>query len=187
MSDLTLDELFATATAEYKKTLTGKGAKPAPSIAPTPATQWQRGFNIRLMHRETNTVLGDFSEWRQADGSRKLVREPDNSLPIHKIEWMSGYWGARTPIPQVYTSADERYQMEIPVTFEAEEEFIGTAKLTVTLTGGAVTSATLLAEASFAAPSEILVLPQLFNLYPLLTRAAKIALFEEVRRQRKEP
>ena len=186
MSDLTLDELFATATAEYKKTLGGK-QRPAPSIAPTPSTQWQRGFNIRLMHRETNSSLGDFSEWRQADGTRKLVREPDNSLPIHKIEWITGYWGARTPPPQVYADADERFQMEISCILEAEDEYHGSAKLTVTLKDGAIQSAALLCETSFAAPSEILILPALFNIYPLLTRSSKIALFEEVRRQRKEP
>ena len=186
MSDLTLDELFATATAEYKKTLTGK-QRPAPTIAPTPSTQWQRGFNIRLMHRETNSTLGDFSEWKQADGTRKLVREPDNSLPIHKLEWISGYWGARHPVPQVYVEADERFGMEILVVLEAEEEYHGTASLTVVIKDGAVHSAVLLVETSFSSPSEILILPPLFNIYPLLTRTSKIALFEEVRRQRKEP
>ena len=186
MSDLTLDELFATATAEYKRTLSGK-QRPASSIAPTPSTQWQRGYNIRLMHRETNSPLGDFSEWRQADGTRKLVREPDNSLPIHKLEWIAGYWGVRAPVPQVYVEADERFQMEIPCILEAEDEYHGVAKVTVTIKDGAVQSAALLLETSFSSPSEILIIPPVFNIYPLLTRASKIALFEEVRRQRKEP
>ena len=178
MSDLTLDELFAAAKKEYAKVLAAKPVKEAP----TP-TRWVRGLNIRLLHSGTDAFLGDFSEWLSGkDGARKLVREEDNSLPIHKIERIAGDWGTNAPLAADCPKKGYQYLVELEVLLEETVPLCGRAGMLVSFTGEVVEAACTVDEYSFAGGGQILELPFNFNLYPLLTRASKIALFTEVRR-----
>lgn len=178
MSNLSLDELFAAAKAEYAKTL-----KTKPVAASVP--RWTRGLNVRLLHTGTNAFLGDFSEWLSSrDGARRLTREEDNTLPIHKTEWIAGDWGVNTPEPANCPRSEKRYIVELPLELEGTPLLVGRADIEVSLEAGAIISACLVSDSTFFnGDGEILEFPAAFNIYPLLTRGCKVIIFHEVRQQ----
>lgn len=182
MSDLTLDELFAAAKKEYAKTLAAKSST-VKAVPESP--RWVRGPNVRLLHKDTQAFLGDFSEWLSPkDGARKLTREADGAFPIDKVEWIAGDWGVNNPTVMEYVKLDQRRAVEIPLELEGSPSLLGKADVIVAFQDAAIVSASLVADTTFFdGAGQIFELPANFNVYPLLTRTSKIILFQEVRRQ----
>lgn len=73
---------------------------------------WTRTRGVALIHRETNTLLGNFSEYVHSRdrSARKLVRETE-PLAIEGSEWVSGplwlEWPADIPSPERQVSIVE--------------------------------------------------------------------------------
>lgn len=109
-----LDDLFREARAHI---LAERKAKAAAVIRKTSepekvSTQalyldpenWERKRGVALIHEETETVLGNFSEYihRSVAGARKLVRE-EAPISVSAVERVSGSWwlgAARRPEPR---------------------------------------------------------------------------------------
>lgn len=107
--EITLDELFAQAKAHLRGEAgkrAAEAAKPrrtrakddAPEIRGTTlfyslAENWTRIGGVALIHEETGTVLGNFSEYRHRfePATTKLVREP-GLIPVTETRSMSGSW-----------------------------------------------------------------------------------------------
>jgi len=54
---------------------------------------WERTRGIALIHRETDTLLGNFSEYvhRSVKGARKLIRE-ESPITVSASEYVEGSW-----------------------------------------------------------------------------------------------
>jgi len=89
-----LDELFTEAKAAYSK------LQPRPSLGKyKDPNNWTRTRGIALIHKESQTLLGNFGEFlhNTEEGCRKLVRE---ELPgqVLATEEVSGDWWLAEPI-----------------------------------------------------------------------------------------
>lgn len=95
--ELSLDDLFKEAKAAMRAERATKAKLPPPNpetegIYRNPAN-WIRTRGVALMHSETLTLLGNFTEYRHktVPDARRLVRETD-PLPIEATEYLNGDW-----------------------------------------------------------------------------------------------
>lgn len=99
--DTSLDDLFKEARAAFRKDKVVVAKRKAAELDDAPDTQgiyrnpanWIRGRSIALIHAETQTLLGNFTEYRHrtvAD-ARRLVRE-EASSEAACVEYVSGDW-----------------------------------------------------------------------------------------------
>jgi hypothetical protein len=109
LSSLSLDELFKEARQALGKQ---RAAAVAPSkqrraTAETPEVpsscnlaNWTRTRGVTLIHQETRTVLGNFTEYTHnaLPGARRLLREVE-VLPFTAVEYVTGVWGERPAEP----------------------------------------------------------------------------------------
>lgn len=102
MSEISLDDLFREARAAVRLAAKQpKQAEPLPlGVYENPAN-WKPTRGIALIHAETQTLLGNFTEYmhRSVVGARRLVRESPG-LPVVATETISGDWhlARETPI-----------------------------------------------------------------------------------------
>jgi hypothetical protein len=107
-----LDRLFAEARAAMRAEMKVKKAR-VPSAAEVtaeerlraelaPLENWQRVRGIALVHRETHTLIGTFTEYRhpKAPGARRLVREY-HEQPPEAVEEVTGCWEHKPEQPPV--------------------------------------------------------------------------------------
>lgn len=90
-----LDDLFNEAKAAYTS-LQG------PSLGKYEDPQnWKRTRGIALVHKETQTLLGNYGEFvhKTEEGCRKLVREP-LVMRVSAVEEVSGDWWLSEPLPE---------------------------------------------------------------------------------------
>jgi len=102
LGDVSLDDLFR----EARKALHGQKvgvAKAKPAAAPEDpyhSSAWVKTRGVALVHEETHTVLGNFTEYtnRFIPGARRLVRELE--IPqVRVVEYVTGTWGEPTVEP----------------------------------------------------------------------------------------
>lgn len=102
MEDLSsLDELFKEAklalrgkiAAEAKRRAAAPDAAPDPHAIWRNPANWTRTRGIALIHADTQTLLGNFTEYkhRTHPDARRLVRE-ESTLPVEATEYVSGDW-----------------------------------------------------------------------------------------------
>lgn len=107
--DQLVGEAVARIKAERKQALHKKehksgGEPPAhPQALYTNPDNWQRGQCVALIHEDTETLLGNFTEYlhKSVAGARRLVRDEACGIPPSKIERVSGsWWLGSTPTPE---------------------------------------------------------------------------------------
>lgn len=147
---------------------------------------WQRTAGVTLMHEGTNTLLGNFSEYRNLidKGARKLIREHE-PIGIDRTELVNGSLWTRDieePIP-----SPERLYEHVEVTVDvllAEMGFVGQGvKVLVTLVqGDLLQRATLSLDTEFHSldGEQILILPRKLNVLPAMSFDSKLALRAEL-------
>jgi len=97
---------FDALEALYTNALLSQPAK-APASKPPKAPaislfafpdQWHRTRGIALIHAETDTLLGNFSEYlhNSVAGARRLVRE-ETPIAVTASEYVTGTWWLETP------------------------------------------------------------------------------------------
>lgn len=107
LDSLSLDELFKEARAALGAQRAQAGA-PRRSSSPSgrrgadaPATpayfdsaNWTKTRGVALIHQETRTVIGNFTEYthKALPGARRLIRETE-VLPFTSVEYVTGVWG----------------------------------------------------------------------------------------------
>ena len=100
LSSLSLDELFKEARAAMRKQkeLEATTPKKAKTVEPTLEinlhSNWVAQRSLALVHQETSTLLGTFTEYtnKYFPGARRLVRE-FSELPVLSSEYVTGVWG----------------------------------------------------------------------------------------------
>ncbi len=123
MTDTSLDDLFKEAKAALRNQVAAKAKVKACSPAPdtegiyrNPAN-WIRGRGIALVHAETQTLLGNFTEYRHrlvAD-ARRLVREVP-APPVEVTEYIHGdWWMIPEEVPLPKRLWKERRLLTLPV------------------------------------------------------------------------
>ena len=148
---------------------------------------WTRTRGIALIHKETNSCLGNFAEYahNKVRACRKLVRE-EAPLSVESIEYVSGtWWMGSNDRPQ---SAEVWHTRRNVTLFTLLDE-IGVAPvvpLTVFLSYGAIVRVELAELTRFAAWHEdtkkssekFIDIPAHTNILPVMSRSCKIALRE---------
>lgn len=142
---------------------------------------WERTRGVALVHAETDTLLGNFSEYvhRSVPNTRKLLRE-SSPITIHRVEKVSGSWWLAERRPYVDASMQWNTQREAVVAVQLPE--LGVAhplcELTVGLYLGGITRVELSADTQFAGPGgkELLFLPKGTNILECMSTDSKIAL-----------
>jgi hypothetical protein len=104
LDQTSLDDLFR----EARRALHGQTVGVAKAKAATPVTPedpyhssaWVKTRGVALVHEETRTVLGNFTEYtnRFIPGARRLVRELEVS-EVRVVEYVTGTWGEPTVEP----------------------------------------------------------------------------------------
>jgi len=110
MNDTSLDKLFADARAAMRQQVQRrKAAVPTPQELSAeerlrkelaPIANWTAVRAVTLVHQETTTLLGTFTEYHhpKVPGARRLVREYEQ-LPSTSVEYVTGQWSLETPLP----------------------------------------------------------------------------------------
>ncbi len=100
MSDLDdfeeLDALYKSGRKALFAAKPKSAAKQAPPVESANAKylnpdNWTRKGGVALIHFETQSLLGNFSEYLHKDGTRKLVRE-DSPISVSATEVVEGSW-----------------------------------------------------------------------------------------------
>lgn len=180
---ISLEQLLADAKRHaIKKPLVDK-EKLEPSTLYTSPVNWLPGSLVALVHRETNTALGTFRDWRHISdpSARKLVVEAG---PTSKVEYVEGeQW-----LP---AEAEDEATSLTGLTFK--DVMVGIARLTNggcaelcpmrvrVWPGGLFDRAILTMQTSFHSPNEVLILPAGVNILPMLDHETKVAIAEELK------
>jgi len=181
MSDLELDSLFKEVrrTAHVHKEAAKKFIEPPPETQSVFANpdNWTRTRGIALIHGPTQTLLGNFWEWKHktvAD-ARRLVRckEP---IPVSAVEEVDFGYFAPTPIaPSLDTSIRREVRVEFENLILEFPPCVGTSIPVIAHTVDAyLDRVTLAADASFVTEEEVLFLPAGVNILPVMSRDDKV-------------
>lgn len=147
-------------------------------------SNWTRTTGVALMHKETQTLLGNFSEYVHASvkGARKLIREAE-PISVTKIEEVTGTWwlGAdRTVEPR--RQWHETRKAAIKVHLAELGVFAPLVMVTAHLAFGGIARVELDEATEFADSDgrQLMTLPAGTNILPCMTFDGKLFLRREI-------
>lgn len=176
----------ADATRKRKEAKAGGEPPAQPQALFTKPENWVRGHTVALIHEDTNTLLGNFTEYLHVSvaGARRLVRDESSGLTATVTESVSGSWWLaeeRKPEPA------QEWHTKRPAIIHAKLPNLGlhspACEFTVHCSFEGITRAELTSETLFSAldGSEVLVtFPAGTNLLPELSLDCKVALKKEL-------
>lgn len=183
LSSLSLEDLFAEAKAAVKAKRKAdflakekRAAEPEPpAIAFGDPVNWVEGTGVALIHRETQTFLGNFRSYRHKSDPeiRRLVRseEPIAVSGVEEVDF--GYTPPETPIssPRAETQAFLTVDLELDTPLVSARHVL----VCVHYHNGWTARVVLVEPTTFAEQGEILQLPAGVDVLPALSRASKQA------------
>lgn len=195
--EVSIDDLWTTARASIAVERKAAERKVVRKITDEPkalSTQqlfadmsnYSRVCGVALIHEETETVLGNFSEYKHntVAGCRKLLRE-ESSISITRTERVSGSWWLgteRTPEPR--KEWHEKRSAIIHLHLDKLGVHAPATEVVVHLSYGSVARVELAVETQLAAEVEsdptMLWLPARTNVLEVMSRDCKIALRMEI-------
>lgn len=189
MTDLlSLDELFsearayvraeAAATKRKQERKAINSEKPKPQALYSDPKNWVRTRGVALIHAETKTLLGNFSEYVHVSvpDCRRLVRE-ESPIAVSTYEEVSGEWGWIPP--KVETSPMELQTKELVLgVCLVAPEVNAIAALRVHFQGTGILRVELTEDTHFGAQDQYLALPAATNILPVMAYHSKINLRE---------
>tara|TARA_R110000868_G_scaffold4713_2_gene29258 strand:+ start:2142 stop:2711 length:570 start_codon:yes stop_codon:yes gene_type:complete len=181
-----LDDLFKQAKIAFHSLNAAKTARKATAI-PLPQdtnalftdpANWERKRGLALIHAETGTLLGNFSEYLHKTGARKLVREAE-PISIAASETVSGsWWLPATALPEEKRADFVKRSITLPLHLDTIGIHSVGAQVDVYLapTGG-VARVELAAETLFTGTknAELVWLPASTNVLPAMSHDSKMA------------
>lgn len=190
MTDLfeDLDSLYKDARRAFLSEKAKKEARKKQAAAPeappsvgdkyTNPDNWERRRAIALIHADTQTLLGNFSEWvhRTEPLCRKLIRE-DSLVAVSAVEQVSGSWwlpADQQPEPKQDWHTQER--VFIPVFLDKLRINNPICELVVSLSYGGIARADLAEDTQFASAEQLVFLPAGTNVLNEMSLDSKIAL-----------
>lgn len=186
---LSLDELFSEARvhanlkadAEKRKrerrAINPEKAKPQALYADP--DNWRRTRGVALIHRETRTLLGNFSEYVHVSVSdcRRLVRE-ESPISVSATEEVSGEWGWTGPVKEDHLDSSLSVrELVLSVCLDAPD-VNAIAALRVHLQGAGILRVELAEDTHFGSLDQFLLLPAETNILPVLAYHSKVNLRE---------
>ena len=188
---LSLDDLFSIA----KKELVAKRKAAAPhklaDAAPAPITpaaiytnpaNWKAGRCLALIHEETSTLLGLFTELLHITVAdcRRLIQATPNST-VQGVEYVKGSgWLAPLPAlpPTILTRTVEKV---LPITLTFDFACLDACAVMAVVTASALISVRLAQAATFTSSnSEALILPANTDIWPLMAVETKRILWKMI-------
>lgn len=189
MSDHDLEELWTSVQRAQPLPTIGKHAKKPSEVDPRRVyldpENWIRTRGIALIHAETQTLLGNFSEYthKSIAGCRKLLRE-ESPIAVSASEVVEGSWWLgedRKPIPpQVW---HERRTAIVHVFLEALKVHSPICEVVACLSYGAIDRIELALDTTFAqteGAEQLLELPAGTNIRDVMSIDSKVALRKEI-------
>ena len=146
---------------------------------------WERTRGVALMHAETGTLLGNYSEYvhRTVPGCRRLVHE-HTPIPVDTIERVPGSWwlGERKDYVKASNSWTETRHAMLDIQLPELGVAFPLAELTIGLYLGGIMRVELAADTQLASPSGgmLLTLPKGTNILEVLAWEDKISLKQEL-------
>jgi hypothetical protein len=160
-------------------------APPADALFQNP-DNWTRTKGVALIHEDTETLLGNFSEYvhKTVPSARKLVRE-DSPILITATEKVTGDWwiAEREEVAPV-ESWHQRKEAVVHLLLEKLGVHSPATPVSVLLSYGAVARVELQVETTFAqiegAPVQLLLLPAGTNVLPVMAMESKMEVKAQV-------
>lgn len=191
-----LEELFSGAMQQARAEKAAEAKRPKRIKAPDSAlppdelfsnpANWIKGGGVALVHTETQTLLGNFTEWthKSVVGARKLVREGSPIL-ISSTEYVEGDWWLGK---ELEVAPQEEWHTRKAAVIHLVLPQLGvyspSCPVIVHLSYGGIARVELEAPTQFAqvegAPVQILHLPAGVNVLPVMSQDCKIALKMEI-------
>lgn len=181
----TLEDLFAEASPVAKPRRDPSKFPLSPShTSYTNPENWQRTRGVAIFHKETNTLLGNFSEYKHktAAGCRKLVRE-SAPIAVSGSEYVEGnWWLPSAQMPEARKPWQETRLAMMKVHMPDLNVFAPLVELKAYLEHGGIARVELTVETQFADAdgNQLLFLPAGTNILPCMTLDGKIALRQEI-------
>ena len=190
---VSLDSLFGEAinrvhrAAAQPKRSAAEPAKAEATALFSDPTNWRRTRGVALIHVETESLLGNFSEYvhRSVANCRKLIRE-DSPIAVSATERIVGSWwitdtsrGRIEPRREWHT----RQTAALHVYLDQLQLHSPECQVVACLSFGAISRVELTADTSFtqtAGPEQILLLPAGTNILPEMSHDSKVALRVEL-------
>ena len=147
---------------------------------------WKRTKGVALIHEETETLLGNFSEYvhRTVPNCRKLVRE-DSLLGVSAAERVSGsWWLGQDRIPEERKEWHEVHPCIIHLHLDKLFVHAPCCELNVHLSYGSIARVDLIVDTQFAAEAgqgeQLLTLPAGTNVLEVMSLDSKLAVRSEL-------
>lgn len=190
-----LEQLFEEAQRAAKPSRTARVKDPAKPNALPSSTQsvhllftlpenWLRVGGVALVHKETQSLLGNFSEYRHVSvhHATKLVRE-ETPISVQRTETVSGSWwlGAdRLVVP--HSVWHETRRALVKLFLPDLGVFTPLAEVAVQISHGGIARVELIEETLFSDSDgkQLLTLPAGLNILPVLGLECRINLKSEV-------
>lgn len=194
--DPDVEALFNEATARARQAIKAKRtAPPKPGEAEKQATQalyldpanWERKRGIALIHEETETVLGNFSEYvhRSVPGCRKLVRE-ESPIAVSARELVSGSWWLEDIKPEPRQVWHEQRTAFVHLFLDKLRVHSPACEVVVHLSYGSLARVELALETQFAQQAgdaaQLLTLPAGANVLEVMSSDCKVGLLQDLGR-----
>lgn len=186
---LSLDELFSEARAHVRVEAAAakrkqerkaiNPEKPCPQALYADPANWTRTRGVALVHRETKTLLGNFSEYVHVSvpDCRRLVRE-ESPISVSAIEEVSGEWGWAGPGKDTHQDSSLSVRELVLGVCLSAPEVNAIAALRVHLQGAGILRVELAEDTHFGSPEQFLLLPAETNILSVLAHHSKVNLRE---------
>lgn len=198
--DVDLDGLFQEARAYLRSKAAAEAAEkksvrrlkasegdppPVPLELFTNPDNWIVGRGVALIHAETQTLLGNFTELthKTVAGARRLVRT-EELLVVDAVEQVSGdWWIKREEAPEPPQAWHEKHDTIIHVSLPRLGVHCPLCEVTVHLSYGSMARVELAADTLFAqmtGEAHLLTLPAGTNIISEMSQDSKVALRQEI-------
>lgn len=174
----------AEAAARLPRRIKAADSAPEPDQSFIDPANWKRTRGIALIHEETQTLLGNFTEYLHPTGARRLLRE-DAPMLVSGTEVVSGdWWISRPPaVPQEETEWYTKRMAIVPIHLPKLGVHSPAVEVLVHLSFGGIARVELAMDEMFAQASgqdQLLFLPKHTNILQEMSQDCKINLRLEV-------
>lgn len=185
---ISLDDLFKEVkrTARVMKAAKVEAPLPDPRAIYTNPENWTRTRGIALIHVDTETLLGNFSEYvhKSIAACRRLVRE-DAPLLVSATERVTGGWwiGESGTQPEAAAEWHSRHELILHIQLERLGVHAPNCSIITHVSYGAITRVELASDTTFAqmqGAEQLLFLPARTNILLELPFDLKVAIRKEL-------
>ena len=150
-----------------------------PSLLYSNPDNWVRTRGIALVHQETQTLLGNFSEYvhKSVGGCRKLLRE-SCPISVEAVEYVTGEW-ADVGVPVKNARFDSAIKVLTCLALEQPPLRCTEVTVNVFRQGLAIVRVELAEQTTFCGDPQAIVFQPGVDVFPHLTRETKIHLNQE--------